>query len=254
MLEVEPMDWDDFAPWFSDRWEPGEHVEVEAPTGAGKTTLVARLGELREHVLALDPKGGDPTLAATGWPRLSSWPPPRRVYDEMEPHAELVWGWPPWRQVEPKPQRLIVGPRISSHEHYPRLKEVLGAALDGAFDQGSWTVIVDELQIAADQRLMNLTAKLERNYIAARAQMVSMVGLHQAPRRVPRAAGDQSRWMFVSLTYDADMVDRIAEQAGRPKPEVRGAMRGIGSRRFTWGMFSRDPHDPLIVTRPPKLR
>lgn len=259
MLQVEAKDWTDFESWFQPRWERGEHVNVVAPTGAGKSTLVIPLVSLphtdggHRHVLGLDPKGGDSTLKKTGWPRITSWPPPRRQYDRMEPHTEFRWGWPPWEERPGEPVRLLVGPEVRTTEQLPRLKQCLADALDGAFDQGHWTVVVDETQVAADQRMMNLTAKLERNYIAARDKGVSMVSLYQAPRRVPRAANDQARWMFVSLSYDEDVIDRLAEQAGRMKAEIRGAVKGLGARRFSWLLLSRDPRDPAVVTMPPKL-
>jgi hypothetical protein len=268
VIDVEPMDWSDFAPYFTERWFPGEHVEVEAPTGSGKTTLVGRLAELElpkkhrdagelRHVACLDPKGGDDTLEETGWERHTAWPPPRRVYDAMDDHDRLRWPFEngKWRSpivsIPGEPQRLIIGPKVNQADQWDALKEVLAQAIDGVFNQGHWTVIIDELQIASDQRLMNLTGAIERNYIAARTKSISMVGLHQAPRRVPRAASDQARWMFVSLTYDTDVIDRLAEQAGRQKPEIRGAIRGLSETDFTWGLFSRNPRDPFVVTRPP---
>ena len=69
---VEALGWaDEFKPWFAEVWEPGQHLSVIAPTGAGKTTFVGGLLDLRRYVLALDPKGGDSTLSGLGYDRLA---------------------------------------------------------------------------------------------------------------------------------------------------------------------------------------
>ena len=57
-LEIEPLEWStEFLPWFQTAWQPGQHVALIAPTGAGKTTFAGGLLNLRRYVLALDAKG-----------------------------------------------------------------------------------------------------------------------------------------------------------------------------------------------------
>src|SRR5271170_5004112 len=83
--EVLGLKWDDFVNDFKAKWQPGEHISVIAPTGAGKTTFVAGILGLRRYVLALDPKGGDETLAGLRYRRLDTWPGERgmeRLLDE----------------------------------------------------------------------------------------------------------------------------------------------------------------------------
>lgn len=236
---VEALDWDDCMAWFRPRWDPGDHVAIVAPTGQGKTNVVVHIGNGRKFVAAIDPKGGDPTLADSGWARLPDWPPPPAAYRRM---AEGV------------PHRYRIGPRIRTAADLPRLQAVCAKALEGVFNDGGWTVIVDELQIVADPRMMNLRGDVERLLIAARSQRTSVVSLYQAPRYVPRAAADQARWVWVALTYDVDVVNRLAEVLGRDKAEIRGAINALGSRPYTWLVASRDPRDPLVVTIPHLVR
>lgn len=239
-LMVEGVEWEDFAPWFASEWQQGEHVALVGPTGEGKTTVAAHLLLARKWVMACDPKGGDGTLAqleGRGFQRITQWPPPREIRQQIQ---------------EGKPARLIVGDRIRSRSERPKLRALLERALDGAFEDGGWTVYVDELQLAADRRFMNLGAPIEENLIAARDRGVSMVTSYQRPANVPRTASDQSTWLIVFYTRDVDVVGRLAEMMGRPKAEVRGAISEL--RKHCVLIVNRSPRLPMLVTIPPPLR
>lgn len=231
--EVIGLDFDEFLEWFGDRWLPGQHVAIIGPTGSAKTTILCGILRRKKFVLGFDPKGGSKTLASTGYPRLTKWPPPRRVYDDM---------------AEGKPARFLVGPIVKVRADLDRLKAIEAAALDGAFEQGGWTVAIDEFQILSDRRMMNLGTQVEALLIAAREKGVSVVTLFQAPRWVPRAATDQASWVFVALSQDDDVVKRLAEILGRDQAEIRGAIKGLAARKFAWLCCAQDPTVPLVVT------
>src|SRR5215469_14579581 len=90
--EIIGKSWDDFLEEFRAIWKPGQHVAIVAPTGQGKTTvLVTLLESCRNFVLGFDPKGGDDTLAKTGYPRLTHWPPPAKDYDKMAAHEPVKY-------------------------------------------------------------------------------------------------------------------------------------------------------------------
>lgn len=236
--DVEAMTWKAFQDWFRTAWKPGEHVALVGPTGMGKTTLACGILPLRKYVLAIDPKSGDSTLASLkryGFERCPGWPPPRDVRKRIS---------------NGEPARLIVGPIVRNKEDLPKQKVAFTAALDGAFDEGGWTVYVDELQLMADRRMIGLTAPIERILIAARDRGVSMVTSFQRPANVPRAAADQATWLAVWATRDVDVVNRLAEMVGRPKAEIRGAVGGL--EKYSLLLFSRVPTDPIRVIRPPK--
>jgi hypothetical protein len=191
--------------------------------------------DLRNFVLAVDPKGGDETLGSTGYPRIPVWPPARKYYDRMS---------------EGKPVKFLVGPKVHKRIDLPRLKAVQQAALRGVFDDGGWTVAIDEFQILSDRRMMNLGVDVETLLISARHKKVSVVTLFQAPRNVPRAAADQSSHLFLGLTLDTDVVNRLAEITGREKAEIRGAITGLGTVDFSWLVVPRNPRRPIVVTVP----
>jgi hypothetical protein len=190
-------------------------------------------------VLALDPKGGDTTLASLskhGFERVTSWPPPHRVREAI---------------ARGEPARLIVGHQVRDADEYDtKLAPLLNKVLHEAFGEGGWTIYVDELQVAADRRMMNLTARIERNLIAARDRGISVVTSFQRPANVPRSASEMSTYFVVWYTRDVDTVNRLAEMMGRPKEEVRGMVKALG--RFDVLLASNNPHDPILATHVPR--
>lgn len=236
-LQVEGMEWKPFLEWFKPRWLPGQHLSIVGPTGAGKTNFVAGILPLRKYVVALDPKGGDSTLAKLtkyGFEH-HEWPPTKEVRKQIE---------------EGHPARLIVGAGIRSVDDLPKLRGMIAEALKDAFNETGWTVYIDELQIVTDTRLMKLSGPVERNLIAARDRKVSMVMTFQRPANVPRSASEMSTWFLVMYTRDRDTVDRIAEMAGRPTAEIRGLVKGLPE--YCALVFSRNPREPIIVTKAKK--
>lgn len=238
-IDVVSLKWDsEFLPWFRSKWEPGEHLALVGPTGTGKTTMMVGVLPLRKYVVALDPKGGDDTLSSlerAGFVR-SEWPPGKQTRKDIE---------------EGKPARLIVGSNVSTVDDLPKLKRQIFLVLRDAFNEQGWTIYIDELQIVADRGLMNLGKSVERNLIAARSRKVSMVMSFQRPANVPRSASEMSTWFMVLYTRDRDTVDRLAEMSGRPTGEVRGLVRGL--EKYSVLLFSRDPREPVIVTRARKV-
>jgi hypothetical protein len=243
-LEVEPLVWGEpggFVEWFRQTWQPGEHVSVIAPTGAGKTTFVGGLLDgCRRYVLAIDPKGGDDTLGGLGYERLSRWPGNRKLHQMVADNDD-----------NGMPSRYVVGPIIHTVADRERHTEVVRQALEGAYEMGNWTVYADELQILTDPRMMDLRKEVDRLLISARYKGLSFVSSYQAPSWVTPHAAKMSTWCAVSYTRDTDVVNRLAEILGRPKPEIRGALQGLD--KYTWLMVGRDPREPVRVTLPDYL-
>ena len=61
-------------------------------------------------------------------------------------------------------------------------------------------------------------------------------------------AAKQSTWVAVSYTRDTDVVNRLAEVLGRPKPEIRAALAGLD--QYAWLIVGRNPREPYRVTIP----
>ena len=238
VLEIEAMDWqDEFLPWFKDAWQPGQHVAIIAPTGAGKSVFARGILSNRRYVLALDAKGGDSTLEGYGYPRISRWP----GHKEMAKTVTL-------NDNENQPSRYLVGNKARTKDEKKKLIDQMKRVLDDSYEMGGWTVYADELAILTDPRQFNLRSEVDEMLIAARDRGISFVGSFQAPTWVTPQAGKQSTWIAVSYTRDTDVVNRLAEILGRPKPEIRGAIKGL--ERYSWIIVGRDPREPLRVTIP----
>ena len=237
-LEIEALDWHtEFLPWFKETWKPGEHISLIAPTGAGKTTFAAGILELRKYVLALDAKGGDSTLEGLGFPRLNAWPGQKKMAQQVTTNDS-----------DNKMSRYIVGARANTEKEQKHLVDTLGATLREAYEMGGWTVYADELMILTDPRQFNLRSEVDKMLIAARDRGISFVSSYQSPTWVTPMAGKQATWVAVSYTRDTDVVNRLAEILGRPKSEIRGAIKGLD--RYSWIIVGRDPREPLRVTIP----
>lgn len=229
--------WPVFLAWFREVWEPGQHIALIGPTGTGKSTFAVGILKLRKYVLAFDPKGGDSTLAASGYERASTWPPPERIRREI---------------AEGKPAHLIVGPVVHTTDDRETLKEVQAQALASAFDEGGWTVYLDEFQLLADRRLMGLHTESETLLIAARDKGVSVVTAYQAPAWVPTSASRQATWVCLWPTRDIDVVRKLSEIVGRPRKELQEAIDALPDHHTL--IIGRNPRAPMVITHAPKVK
>jgi hypothetical protein len=239
--DVIGLEWARFARWFQKAWEPGQHLSAIGPTGEGKSTLIGGLLSLRRYVIVLDPKGGDPTIAALRYPRLESWPSDRQFTRLLRRDEEAG-----------RASRYVVGPIVHTMEDLPKLRAATAQALRRSFAQGGWTVYVDELQVLADRRMMNLSGDAAKFLVSARSKGLSFVSGFQGPSWVPSEALRQPSWVAVAYTKDTDVVARLAEVTGRSRYEMRGLVRAIP--KHGWAIFARNPREPIRVTRPPYLR
>lgn len=236
-FEVIGMPWEEFLAFMKKEWHPGQHMALIGQTGANKTTFAAPLLEQRHYVLAFDPKGGDSTLATLRWPRLLRWPMTKKQLDQI---------------AEGYPARYIVGPKISRFEERPKQIELFRKVLQETFDMGGWTEYVDEFQIAADRKMMNLAKEVETGLIAARDKKISVVTAYQAPSWVPTAAHRQASYLVLWPTRSADVVKKFGEVVGRDWRQLFQLMRNMP--KWHCLVATPDPFAPLIITSAPKRR
>jgi hypothetical protein len=238
--DIRGMSWAEFRAYFRTAWRPGEHVGLCGRTGGGKSTFAGGILDLRRYVCVADPKGGDETLAALGLRRLSAWPGVKGMGKLLENDEK-----------KGQPSRYLIGPVVQVGEDLPKLRKAIADSLDGVFDMGGWTYYLDEVQVAADRRLMNLSGKVDKLLVAARSKGVSLVLSFQQPKWVTGATLTQPTWFAITGTRDIDTVNRLAELMGRPKPEIRGALKALED--YCWLVVGRNPREPLIVTKPDRI-
>lgn len=239
--DVEALDWPSFLERMGREWKQGEHFAVVAPTGAGKTTFSVGLLKGRKYVLAFDPKGGDDTLAGSEFERITHWDK-RLIGRKLNDNEE-----------HNRPTRLIVGKVVQTKKDRGAHRALMAQALDDSWEMGGWTCYVDELQLFTDPKMYLDFGDIVQEYlIAARTKNLSVMTTYQRPANVPRAASDQATWFAVSRTRDMDVVQRLAEMAGRPYAEMRGAVKACP--QYCWLIFGRDPFAPIMITKPDEIK
>lgn len=235
---------DGFLDWFKKRWEQGEHLNVAGPTGAGKTTFCTGVLEhCRNWVIGLDAKGGDRTLAATGWPRITGG---RDRFGQWLPseHRKAI--------RDGQPLRLVVGKRAASFADLRINWARQSALMETIFVEGKWTLYLPDLQLLTDPGLGNISINANMMWIAARDRYVSLVSDMQEFSWTPRLARSMPRWFVAGYTRDLDSVKAMATSAGRDNAEVRGMIQALKLRPYSWLVFSNNPRDPVVVTVPDK--
>ena len=233
---VEPAPWPLFLRWWEDVWEPGQHVALIGPTGQGKSTFAVGVLRLRKWVIALDAKGGDDTLAASGFKPIKAWPPPSKIRDEI---------------AEGKPARLIMTGTTRTKRDMGKLVALMHEAIEGARAEGGWTVYADEFQILADRRMFGLDVPVEQMLISARSAGSSVVTSFQAPAWVPKAGTRQASFIVMLKTGDVGMIQKVSEASGRSWQELRDALGELP--KYYVLVIPQDIHAPMVCTKADKV-
>jgi hypothetical protein len=250
------LDWEDeFIPWLTGKknrvdrdgpralagpWKPGQHMALVGKTREGKSTFAVGVLETRKYVLALDPKGEDDTLAASGYTRVTGLPPkkpfPRKIQKDLE---------------DGRPVRLIVGGASRTRDQDEALRSLMEDALEYARQSGGWTVYVDEYQILADQRMYRLGPNVERMLISAARDKTSVITAFQAPAWVPKASTRQATIIVCWRTRARDMLKVVAEAAGRDWHTLGAVIDELP--KYHVAVIPDDLRSPLMITKAPKL-
>jgi hypothetical protein len=233
---VEGAEWGKFLAWWRDVWVPGKHVALIGPTGEGKSTFAVGVLELRKWVLALDPKGEDETLAKSGYERITVWPPPKRIRQDI---------------AEGRPARLLVGGTTRTQAELDKLVELMRDAIEGVRAEGGWTIYADEFQLLADRRMFGLDKEIERLLIAARSRGTSVVTAFQAPAWVPKAGTRQAAFTVMWPTRDKDMIQTVARAMGRDWHDLTEAIRELPEYHVL--VIPKKIRAPMVLTHAPRL-
>lgn len=262
------LSWDDYLGWLSGRvtrtttawgeqvqlgpaWQPGEHMALDGPTGEGKTTHAVGILSVRKYVLALDPKGEDETLSASGFLRVRSiWEDSLRW---RLAHRDDAKTWADVHKLidEGRPAKVIVGGGSSTDEEDVALERLMRESITYARHAGGWTLYVDEFELLSSQRMFNQGPRIERMLITARRRKTSVVTTFQAPAWISQHATRQSRRAVKWPTGDRDMVIKLSRAMGRDWREVAQAVDLLPP--FHTLTIPRGKRHPMVMTSAPEL-
>lgn len=232
-------------------WQPGEHMALDGPTGEGKTTHAVGILECRKYVLALDPKGEDETLSASGYVRVRSiwqdsltW----RLRNRADARA--------WADIhkaieDGRPAKVIVGGGSDSVAEDLALRQLMRDAITYSRHSGGWTLYVDEFELLSSQRMFNEGPLIERMLITARRKKTSVVTTFQSPAWISQHATRQARRAVKWPTGDRNMIKKLAEGMGRDWRELAAVVDELPE--FHSVTIPRGLRHPMVMTTAPKV-
>jgi hypothetical protein len=232
-------------------WQPGQHLALLGKTREGKTNLAVWLcQQLRRYVLALDPKGMDESLSASGWERVATVPG-----GTVKP-AWRSKEWQTWERLqqdlaEGKPVRVIAGIESRTRAADAANRRLMGDAIEYARQSGGWTLLVDEHQVLSDQRMFGLGPAIARQAITAARDKTSLIINFQFLAWIEKAGVRQSTLIGMARTRDRDLIKMAAAAAGRPWQELAAALDEFP--KYWWLIVPDEPRAPMIAVRPPKV-
>lgn len=232
-------------------WQPGQHIAAIGKTREGKTNFfVWLLEETRRYVLALDPKGEDESLSASGWVRVSTVP-----FGTAKPKW-LSGEWRTWRDLdtdraEGRPVRAIAGIHSRTREGDAMNRQLMRDAVEYVRQVGGFTLYVDEHQVFSDPRMFNLGKDIARQAITAARDGVSVITSMQYLAWVERASTRQATMIAMCRTGDKDLIRSAAQMAGRPYRAIEAALQQLP--KFWWLIIPDEQRAPMLMVRAPKV-
>lgn len=213
------VSYDDF--WNQFNWKQDQHITIIGTTGCGKTTLELDLVQERDYVIFLGTKEEDETqeeLAPLGF---------RVAHNPKEISLDISHKWVLHPGKPPKNE--------TAQELKIRLRTYYQEALNYAFRQTGWAVIIDEGRFIC--QFLGLKDEVQLLYLQGRSQHNSVVMGTQRPSWVPLEAFDAATHLFFFKDSDLRNIQRISELAGLDRMAVQRAVPQLESTEEEGGQF-----------------
>lgn len=199
--------WDELEPDFMAAWGfPNgefmpEHLEIDGPTGSGKSHfvkhIVQRRAELRgSHVVIIATKPADRTLSSLGWLTTRTWPP-RTGWRDKRKTAQVIF-WPPGGL---------------SKEAKQRQRDAIEDLLVKLWKKDSNIVVVFD-EISYIQNELGLRTMIETYLREGRTLGITVVASTQRGQGVTRYMHSESTWTVAFAPKDDDDAERMAQILG----------------------------------------
>jgi hypothetical protein len=258
--EVERVPWEEHFAYLEENWATADehnrpnaqHCSIFAPTDSGKTHLIRR-GLLplfqRYPVLWVLYKPRDATIGGMGR-KVRSFP----TWDQRVRYSTRPVDSPKWESDPEWFVLMLPGFRwtaSSKHENasWVRARKLAGEAIDRAFREGGWVLVIDEVRAFSDAEppSLALSAVLENSWQRGRSQPLTIIAATQAPSKAPYSMYDQPRHVYLGRTLDVGRFQRISEIGGNTEL-IKQILPTLEAREFLY--VDRRNNVMMIVTAP----
>jgi hypothetical protein len=220
---VPVISWPDALEYLDEHWHPGMHVSIFAPTGRGKTYLIMEgLMRLwtRSRVLIIDVKRDRGTMAPYGhvvqrYPTLSQKLPFMVRQHTRDGDHESWDNDPEWYKLQPEDYRWSPDKKRADAPTL-RTRADVGRALDKAFHEGNWTIVLDEVHTLQREESpgLDLGNLLARIWEEGRDRDITIIAGTQQPVDAPSQMYDQPSFVFLGRMKDVRRQMRMGEIGG----------------------------------------
>ena len=219
LIDAPRISWEEMHAVLDEEWREGEHFAIFAPTKGGKSHLI-RYGLLplwnMYPVLWIRFKARDDSTRGFGT-TIQRFPVLERIkYRARSPHSDR-WQTDPERYLLQLPRyHFDPSAPYDRSESWRNARRVCGEALDKAFREGHWVVVIDEIQAINGKRPphLDLESALENCLQRGRTQPLTLITASQQPAWNAPSVYDQSRWVALGRTLDQARWERIGELGG----------------------------------------
>lgn len=189
-------------------WKVGQHIAAVGDTGTGKTFLVSRLVRLRNYVVILRTKPDDIRFDGFRTHRKA------KVLDD------------------PSQSRILLVPE---YKWQPREGAEM---LERIWEQGGWTVVIDELWYVEKQ--LKLGAFVDRLLTQGRSKGISVIVGMQRPAQISRFAISQCTHLFSFRVEGRDL--QIIKESTTPR--IVEPIQNLRGHKFVY--YNRASRDVAI--------
>jgi ABC-type dipeptide/oligopeptide/nickel transport system ATPase component len=181
------------------KWKQGEHVIIIGDTGSGKTYLTSKILPIRQHVMVLRTKPDDIKFANFRKVDLV-----RKVGGYFDDNGKKVF-------------RFLLDP------DYDLQQRELSHAFEKAWQEGGWTVAIDETYYAT--QILKLERQINKLLTQGRSKHITVICGMQRPVFISRFAMSQATHAFIFRCEGRDLkslADALSPSIIKPVEGLRG--------------------------------